>query len=308
MPRPGPAALIGRLIGGKVRLVQLLASGGTGHIFLGETRDRGRVALKALRAEHREVPELVQRFEREAEAAGRVRHPHVLEVFDPAEEQDGVLSFTMELLVGLDLADTLANERSLAAVRAACLARAIAEGMGAAHAAGVIHRDLKPENIFLVHAADGRETVKILDFGFSWLPGDEDLPTPTNEDGWPVVVGTPEYMAPEQARGEHPEPGADVYSLGVVLYEMIAGRVPFIGEYPAIAHRHSHDPPPPIRHLHPGAALSPELEAVVLRALEKDPFRRFLSMAELHRALCATPEAGVPFRAGDRGSSPFFAD
>jgi serine/threonine-protein kinase len=197
----------------------------------------------------------------------------------------------MELLVGLDLADTLASARALLPSRAVRIAADAAAGLEAAHRAGVIHRDVKPENVFLVHAADGREIVKVLDFGVSYLLG-EDV-----EPGGGPVTGTPEYMAPEQAQGAPPAPAADVYALGIVLYEMLAGRVPFLGGYPAIAHQHVREPPPPLHRLHPGLLISRDLDAAVRKALVKDPRARFASMAELRRALLETPE-------GREGAAP----
>jgi eukaryotic-like serine/threonine-protein kinase len=287
-PRRGASSLVGATLGGRYRLVQLLRSGGTGDVYLGQrTTLRGeipwRLAVKVLRAEHRGDGELVRRFRREAEAAGRVSHPNVLGVVEPPFESDGVLCFGMELLVGLDLADTLAYSRTLGPARAVGIACGAAEGLAAAHAAGVVHRDVKPENIFLVHAADGREAVKLLDFGFASIPGD-DVPS-----AGLTAVGTPEYMAPEQARGAPALPAVDVYSLGIVLYEMLAGRVPFSGSYPAIAREHAERPVPPVRGFNP--TLSPELEAVVERTLAKGPTERFASMIELRQALLGTPEA-----------------
>ncbi len=269
-PRQGAPSLVGATVGGRYRVVQLLGSGGTGDVYLAQrTTLRGegpwRQAIKVLRGEHRGDPERVRRFRREAEAAGRVRHPHVLEVLEPPFERDGVLCFGMELLVGLDLADTLAYSRTLGPPRATGIACGAAEGLAAAHAAGVVHRDVKPENIFLVHAPDGREAVKLLDYGFAWMAGDAAAA--------PVAVGTPEYMAPEQARGAPAVAAADVYSLGVVLYEMLAGRPPFAGSYPAVALDHAARAVPPLRGPgeEAGSPISPELEAVVARALEKDP-------------------------------------
>ncbi len=258
------------------------------------------MAIKALRAEHRAQPELIRRFRREAEAAAGVRHPNLLEVLEPPFASEGELCFVMELLVGLDLADTLAYSRSLGPPRAVGIAAGAADGLAAAHAAGVVHRDVKPENIFLVHAADGREAVKLLDFGFAWVPGDEapgDHGLPWRGPGHrgpgagTSALGTPEYMAPEQAQGAPARPSADVYSLGIVLYEMLAGRAPFDGEYPAIAREHAERPVPPIGGFNPGVALSPELERAVARALAKDPEARFPSMSALRRALLDTPEA-----------------
>jgi serine/threonine-protein kinase len=288
MPRSaGAPPLVGAVVGGRYRLIQLLGSGGTGDVYLAEAlRDRSRVAIKVLRAELRDSSEIVRRFRREAEAAARVRHVNVRAVLQAPFERDGVLSFVMELLVGLDLADTLAYARVLGSTRAVGIAAAAAGGLAAAHVAGVIHRDVKPENIFLVHAADGREAVKLLDFGFASMPGDGAV-VPGR-----AVLGTPEYMAPEQARGAPAHAAADIYSLGVVLYEMLAGRPPFAGKYPSIAGAHAGSPVPPIQGVNPAASPSAELTAVVERALAKDPDARFPSMLALRSALLATPEAG----------------
>ena len=283
-------ALLGKVIAGRYRVVQLLASGGIGDVYLGEPiapgrktgpDGRRRVAVKVLRDEHRDRPELSTRFRREAEAAARVRHENVIGVIEMPSEKDGVLCFVTELLVGLDLADTLAYSGALGAARSAKIACGAADGLAAAHEAGVVHRDVKPENIFLVHAADGREAVRLIDFGLASISGDDPRATPR-------VVGTPEYMAPEQARGAPASARADVYSLGIVLFEMIAGRVPFWAPYPEIARLHAEAPIPELGTF---ASLSADLEAVIMRALDKDPERRFASMGEMRRALSSAPEA-----------------
>jgi serine/threonine-protein kinase len=298
---PPAAPLLGRVLAGRYRVVQLLGSGGIGDVYLGEPVGpgvsrgdaRGRVAIKVLRAEHRGEPELVKRFLREAEAAARVRHGNVLGVVEAPAPREGELCFVTELLVGLDLADTLAYQRSLGPARAVKIAAGAADGLAAAHAAGVVHRDVKPENIFLVHAADGSEAVKLLDFGFAWMPGDERTHRLPGEG---AVVGTPEYMAPEQAQGAPADGAADVYSLGIVLYEMLSSRVPFVGRYPEIAHLHAVQPPPPL-----GVPLSPALAAVVARALAKDAAARFPTMEHLSRALQAVPEAFASAGGGGAG-------
>jgi serine/threonine-protein kinase len=249
------------------------------------------------------------RFEREAEAAARVRHPNVLRVLEicvePRErgrdarpgssEPVPVPFFVMELLVGLDLADTLALSRCLAPARAVRVARGLCAGLGAAHDAGVIHRDVKPENVFLEHAADGREVVKLIDFGFAWLQADGDPDTSrVRITARHAVVGTPEYIAPEQAMGATAHPTADVYSLGVVLFESLVGRVPFSGGSPvATARMHREMPVPRLRDLHPRLAASPALEDVVQVALAKEPAHRFAHMAAFAAALGTVPEAHV---------------
>ncbi len=294
-PVPVPA-LVGTVVGGRYRVIQLLGSGGTGLVYLAELEGdlrsskiappRRRVAIKVLRDEHRDEPALVARFDREAVAAARIHHPNVraVEGAPTQGEGEGERSrfFAMELLVGLDLADTLSFAGALGPVRSVRIAEGAALGLGAAHEAGVVHRDVKPENLFLVHSPDGREQVKVVDFGFSHLPGDPD-------EAFGRVVGTPEYMAPEQSRGVAADPRADIYSLGVVLYEMLAGRAPFAGDYSEIARRHAHEVPPPI----PAAAVPTALEAVVRRALAKDPEARFPSMEAFRAALRASlPGAG----------------
>ncbi|MFO0755617.1 MAG: serine/threonine-protein kinase [Byssovorax sp.] len=284
-PRPDAAETrVGMVIGGRYRLVQLLGSGGSGHVYLAEPTTsiapiaRGqsppRVALKLLRPEHLGRADLVARFEREAAAASRIDHPNVLRVHQSGTLDEGQPYFVMELLVGLDLADTLARCQRLAPARALRIAAGAAAGLGAAHAAGVVHRDVKPENIFLVHEKDGTERPRLLDFGFSRLP--DDPPPPRRS----LVVGTPEYMAPEQAQGAPGHPSADIYSLGVVLYEMLAGRPPFSGPYPAIARRHAQEAPAPI----PGG-ISPAIDEVLLQALAKRPEDRFPTMADFKESL-----------------------
>jgi serine/threonine-protein kinase len=281
-------ARVGSVVGGRYRIIQLLGSGGTGHVYLVEPthslpprrggEGRPRIALKMLRPEHVGRADLVARFEREAVAAQRIQHPNVLRVLEAGVQGEGEPFFVMELLVGLDLADTLAHCRKLVPARATRIAAGAAAGLQAAHEAGVVHRDLKPENIFLVHERDGSEQVKLLDFGYSRLHDD-----PARRARPSMAVGTPEYMAPEQAQGADGQPSADIYSLGIVLYEMLAGRVPFTGPYPAIALLHARQIPPPL-----GAALPPALQAVVLRAIAKEPDERWPSMADFARALLAT--------------------
>ena len=298
--RPAPDALVGRVLCGRYRVVQLLGSGGVGDVYLVEragARPPARLALKVLRAEHRRTPAIVARFEREAEAAARVRHTSVLRV-EPLERDADVPCFAMELLLGLDLADTLAAARSLVPARAVRIAAEVASGLAAAHRAGVIHRDVKPENLFLVHAPDGRELVKVLDFGLSFLRGQDPLPRPG--EGGPSsspalppwrVMGTPEYLAPELGRGAAPSPGSDVYALGIVLFEMIAGRAPFVGPAASVLEQHLREPVPPLYRLYPGLLVSRDLDAAVRKALIKDPHARFSSMDELRAALIDTPEA-----------------
>ncbi len=284
-PAP-PDSLTGTTIAGRYRVVQLLRSGGLGHVYeaapLGAWRKRRsdpdvRVALKVLRREHRQNPELVRRFMREASVGERVLHPNIRRIVEVVSGEE-IPCFIMDLLVGLDLADTLAaeGEGALRPARAARIAYETALGLGAAHAQGIVHGDVKPENLFLVHSDDGRESVKIMDFGAAPLPGE-----PSREG---AVTGTPEYMAPEQAAGARPSTMGDVYSLGVVLYEMLTGRVPL---YAAGA---GGGAPPPMRAAKPDLDVSEALVRCVDEALAKAPSRRFEHAGQLAAALAEVPE------------------
>ena len=271
------------------RLLGLLGSGGIGHVYiasptLAAASDR-RFALKLLRPELAHRPDIIHRFEREAMAAARVRHENVLEVHRPVTVLQNARFFTMEVLVGLDLADTLAYTGRLTVDRAVRIVRGVARGLSAAHAAGVVHRDVKPENVFLVHEPDGSEVVKVLDFGAAWIVG-ETSPGGRRITSRAAVVGTPEYMAPEQLDGAEGHPCADVYALGVVLFELLVGKVPFSGStWQELAHVKSTSSLPNVPHV------SSALAALVRRALAPSPSDRFGSADELLRAIEASTEA-----------------
>ncbi|TKD10056.1 serine/threonine-protein kinase [Polyangium fumosum] len=304
-------ALIGAVIDKRFRVIQYLGSGGVGHVYVAEGLRGGRkgprVTVKVLRAEHQANEMLRARFHREIAAASRVTDPRVLQVHDAGTLPNGLPYFVAEHLVGLDLADTLSYARTLTPVRATRIAVDTAFALAAAHASGVVHRDVKPENIFLVHAPDGRELVKLLDFGSAWIDGDPggtgvgaqgaggDPKPQALKDSFRLTsrrsaVGTPEYMPPEQAAGELAEPTADIYALGVVLFEMLAGAPPFVGTPAVVAERHAVERPPPLRAGNAALAASTALEIVVVRALEKDPDRRYGSAAAMAEALRDTPE------------------
>jgi len=289
-----PEVWVGQSLG-RHRVIQRLGTGGMAHVYLAEAEERGgegRVAIKMLRPEHQEVDEYRLRFEREAKAAGRVRHPNVTSVGALSELPGGGMYFVMELLEGLDLADTLIYSGSLKPSRAVAITGRMAAGLAAAHQAGVVHRDVKPENVFLVHSADGRELVKILDFGFAWMDGDPSRPRGARITANLSAVGTPEYMAPEQVDGVPGRPAADIYSLGVVLFELLTGQVPFAGScYAEIAYMHAQGSVPSVRRAN--VPVSEALDAVVSRALQKRPEERFPSMFEMIGALRATPEGAA---------------
>jgi serine/threonine-protein kinase len=298
--------LVGTTVAGRYKVIKLLGEGGMGQVYLAEHfAIEKRVALKVLRAEYAHKGDIVTRFQQEAISASRIKHPNVLDVFDFGQLENGCFYLAMEFLEGNDLADELQRSRVLTPPRALPIAMQICRALAAAHAKGVVHRDMKPENVFLQRTADGEEIVKIVDFGIAQLK-------PTNEEAEAqstskarrltrtgMIFGTPEYMAPEQASGKHADLRCDIYAVGIILFELFTGAVPFTGEtFLGVLAKHLNELPPAMRAVYPDLQISQELEGVVQRALAKDPTYRYQSMNELAAALAATPEAQY---AGIRG-------
>jgi serine/threonine-protein kinase len=281
-----PALEPGTVVAGRYRVLGLIGVGGMGAVYRAEhVHMRKVVALKLLLPEFLRVEEVVQRFEREAIAAGRIEHPNVVAASDFGKLDDGSFYLVLEYVDGTSLRALLA-QGALPAVRALNIARQTALALGAAHAAGVVHRDLKPDNIMLVSEPGGGERVKVLDFGIARVapPGQGRDTTKLTRVG--VVMGTVAYMSPEQATGQAVDERADLYSLGVMLYEMIAGVVPFDAELPSqVLARQLVEAPPP---LPPGTP--PPLAELVYDLMEKKPEDRPASaQAVLDRLLTLTP-------------------
>jgi serine/threonine-protein kinase len=263
--------LIGRTLDEKYLLDERLGTGGMGTVYRATHLliDRP-VAVKVLNPRYVEDEAAQVRFRREARAAGRLQHANAVTVTDFGSTSDGLVYIVMELLEGRTLRDVLAREAPLDVARAVSIMLQISSAVAAAHNAGVIHRDLKPANIFVVQRKDAPPFIKVLDFGIAKLAAealeDDDDPQTLTQVG--AMIGTPRYMSPEQCDGAHLTPAADVYSLGIILYEMLTGTTPFTGTSPlAIAIKHSSQQPRSPREF--VATIPPELEAVVLHALEK---------------------------------------
>lgn len=292
--------LVGRLVANRYRVLRPLGEGGMGQVYLAEHEAiEKKVALKVLRPEYSRKEDIVTRFQQEAISASRIKHPNVLDVFDFGKLETGEAFLAMEFLEGRDLSDELAKVGMIEPQRGTLIALQVCRALAAAHSRGVVHRDMKPENVFLQRTADGEEMVKIVDFGIAQLRTTEEAAksqqTRRRLTKTGMIFGTPEYMSPEQAAGRPTDLRVDVYAVGVILYEMFTGAVPFTGDsFMQVLARTLNDPPPPMRQMNGFLAISPELEAVVEKALAKDPEDRFATMGAFTAALLATPE-GEPF-------------
>jgi serine/threonine-protein kinase len=280
---------IGTAVAGAYRLNERLGAGGMGVVYKGEDTRNGRpVAIKFLHEAFAGMPDLVRRFEREVEAMRRVVHDNVVSVVD-AGVDGGVPFLVMEFQSGKPLAELL-DRGALSGTRAVGIARQVLAGVAAAHASGIVHRDLKPDNIMLLKDVEG-DFVKILDFGLAKMVQGTNGTQLTNTG---FALGTPGYMAPEQADGKDVDERADIYAVGVLLYHMVVGQKPFVADSPmAVMRMHIDDPPKPPRKAAPDANLSAELEAAILRALEKEPAKRWRSAEAFARALESTSEGGA---------------
>jgi tRNA A-37 threonylcarbamoyl transferase component Bud32 len=292
--------LVGRVLDEKYRLDSRLGEGGMGTVYRATHLliDRP-VAVKVLHQRFVEDEAAQERFRREARAAGRLRHTNAVTVTDFGRTSDGCVYIVMELLEGRNLREVLAYESPMESARAVALMLQVAAAVEAAHESGVIHRDLKPANIFIVQPKNAPPLVKVLDFGIAKLAADsiddseQHALTLTG-----VMIGTPRYMSPEQCDGAHLSPAADVYSLGIILYEMLTGATPFNGASPlAVALQHSSKPPQPPTEL--VADIPPEVERVVLHALEKNPLNRPPDAGAFRRELLAAAKQAGLLRAHD---------
>jgi tetratricopeptide (TPR) repeat protein len=289
----------GDVLAGRFRILAFLGEGAIGEVYEAEDLElSGRLAVKTLHPAIARDERALARFKREVHLARQVTHPNVCRLFElsyhhrelerRAGDREGGLAFlTMELLRGETLAARLARQGRMTTAEALPLACQMAEGLAAAHAAGVVHRDFKSGNVILVPVSGGTRAV-ITDFGMA-----RSSTAPSSLTGTGTLVGSPAYMSPEQVSGEEVTAASDVYSLGLVLYEMVTGTLPFTGSTAfQIALKRLHEPPAPPRSHVPG--LDPHWEAVVLRCLERQPADRFADAAEVARALAGEAVAPAP--------------
>jgi len=285
--------MIGELFG-NYRATALLGEGGMGAVYLAEHPAIGRrVAVKVLHPNYAPDQQLLARFLNEARAANAIRHPNIIEILDSGVLASGTPFLVMELLEGESLGTRLRRVGMLPVAAALELAHQTASALGAAHAKGIVHRDLKPDNLFVIpdpHHPES-ERIKVLDFGIAKL---QQSPLDSIKTRTGTLMGTPIYMSPEQCRGTKAlDHRTDVYSLGVIIYEMLAGHPPFVSQgFGELVHMHLNVQPAPLRPERP--EIPALLETVVLRALAKDPEERFADMGELQAALKSSGGFQVP--------------
>ena len=281
--------LLGQTLAGKYLIEDLIKRGGMGSVYLGKhvLMDKT-VAIKVLRASLALDDDVVRRFSREAKAASRISHPHAVSVTDFGESENGVVFLVMEYLAGLTLKDVIKSEGPMKVDRVAEIVRQVAGALDAAHEQGVVHRDLKSDNIMLSQT-NGGEWAKVLDFGIAKIQQSETMDADITAAN--LVIGTPQYMSPEQcSQSSKIDARSDIYSLGIIIYEMLSAQLPFTGESPTvIMMKQVQDPPPSILDARPD--ISPALAAVVSKALAKQPDDRFQTAGELSTELAQASTA-----------------
>jgi serine/threonine-protein kinase len=278
-PAPGERLPSGHLLGARYRIERVIGSGGMGTVYAASAVDTQRaVALKVIGDEHTHDPNVIARFQREGRLMAEIRHANIVDVLELGQ-LDGHWFIAMELLAGSNLEDAIAAHGPYAPRDAAPIIEAVLDALDAAHGHQVVHRDLKPANVFL---ADGAR-VKVLDFGVAKVVGQSAQEQLTRSG---TVLGTPEYMAPEQAMGTSVDARSDLYAVGCILYAMLCGRPPFVDGWPMrVVMKQAFEAPAPPSRLRPG--LPDAVDRFIARALEKKPDDRFQSAGEMREALAA---------------------
>lgn len=281
-----PAAdLVGQIIAERYHVVKKLGEGGMGQVYLAEHVKMGRrSAIKVMNPAMAHDPDAVARFNREASNASRITHPHVCAVYDFGETPDGLIYLAMEFVEGEPLTAVIEREDALPLARAVRIFRQTADALQAAHDLGIVHRDLKPDNIMVARGRDGGDVVKVVDFGIAKAVGGDEAGQKVTKTG--LVVGTPEFMSPEQLSGDRLDGRSDLYSLALVLYRMLTGRLPFEAEtVQEIMIKRLTDEPTPLAAARPDLAFPPGLQPVMDRALAKIPGERWQAVADFAAAV-----------------------
>ena len=300
-PSAAPAGPVSQVIADRYRLLELIGEGGMGSVYKAEHIRMGKaLALKILRGDFAREEGAVERFLAEARIVSRLSHPHTIGVFDFGEVggADGGFYLAMEYVPGKDLARVLHDGGPVGEARAAEIGQQVLGALAEAHDAGIVHRDMKPGNVMLMLTRSGDDFAKVLDFGIAKLREEGGVTTSAG-----AIVGTPNYLPPEQARGDAVDARSDLYALGCVLYELVAGRPPFVAPNPmAVVSAHLSQPPPPLASVAP--AVSRRFAEIVHRALAKRPAERFASADDMRDALLQLGEEPTGSRPVARVGAP----
>lgn len=289
-------SLLGRVVAGRYEVVRKLGQGGMGAVYAALQRPLGRtVALKVLLSELTADPVATARFEKEALAVSRLAHPNIVTLFDFGRTEEGLSYLVMEFLEGTTLRVLMQGEGPLSPGRTVRVMTHTARALAEAHRLDTIHRDLKPDNVMLVPVTGESDFAKVLDFGVAKLKKGMGVESHETLTGKQVLLGTPRYMSPEQVNGITDDPRSDLYALGVMAFEMLAGRAPFEAPTPVkVLLKHLQEPPPSLLEVNPACRASPALQALVSLLLHKDPAQRVPSAQRLLELLEDLPEYTGP--------------
>lgn len=284
--------LIGRILHGTIKIVRRIGEGGMGYVYEGYQEHLERkVAIKVMTPEHARNPVAAEYFLREAKSSSRLRHPNIIQIIDFGKESDDLLFLAMEFVPGRPLSDIIEEEFPLSAKRIASIMMQALYGLEEAHAHEIVHRDLKPDNLMIEQTRTGQDFVKILDFGIAHMSANDAKPGSLTQQG--ALLGTPQYMSPEQACGEKVDARSDLFSMGIILYEMLTGQQPFSGNNlpKLLMNIISEDVVAPSA-LRDDLSIQPALEAICLRALQKEKELRYQSASAFRLALKEIQDTG----------------
>jgi len=274
------ADLVGQVIADRYHIIKKLGEGGMGAVYLGEHVKMGRKsAIKVMNPGMAADPDAISRFNREASNASRISHPNVCQIYDFGETTEGVIYLAMEFIEGSALTDIIEKEGALPPVRAAKILKQSADALASAHDLGIVHRDLKPDNIMIVQGRDGSDIVKVVDFGIAKAVAGDEAGQKVTKTG--LVVGTPEYMSPEQLSGDKLDGRSDIYSLGLVFYRMLTGVLPFqAASAQETMIKRLTDEPMSLEAARPDIVFPPPLQAVLDKALARLPSERYANATQ----------------------------
>jgi serine/threonine-protein kinase len=316
VPHEGPDPMVGQLVGGRYRVTGVLGEGGMGKVYVGEQQMGStvrKVAIKTLHGHLSKDPSVLARFHRECGTVAQLEHPNTIKFFDFGSTQDGTLYIAMEFVAGKPLSDVIKDQGPLAPDRVIKIMRQTCGALDEAHLQGIIHRDLKPDNVVLTDRAGETDFVKVLDFGIAARRESADAQKEQKLTQQGMVLGTPPYMSPEQFTGKALDARSDVYSLGVMAYEMLAGKLPFEADTPwQWATQHMTAQPIPFEVSAPARNVPPAMRTAILKSLAKDREQRQASarefFAELSGGARMTVTGEPPEKHSDTAAMPAAPD